>query len=477
MAANEKKQTSGTENRKPDREIAMDIIMGVMEQGEFSHILLRKTFEHHKYLEKNRRKFITRLAEGTIEKTVTLDYILNRYSKIRVDKMKPLIRNILRMSLYQLKFLSGVPESAVCNEAVKLTRKRGFQNLSGFVNGILRNILRAPELAVIPDGASETSVSGLSAAYSMPEWLVKHFLDSYGIELTRNILKGTQEAAEDTWTTVRVNTSKIGLEQAEEMLWQEGVEVQRILLAQGALRIRGYDMLASLSVFRQGMIQVQNVSSILAAQTAGVRPGSVCMDICAAPGGKTLHLADLLQGTGSVISRDISEKKCSLIRENMERAGFRNIKVQVWNALDFDESAVESADLVMADVPCSGLGVLAAKPDIKYRLRPEQLQELAELSQNILNHAVKYIKNGGILLFSTCTVNPGENTRIRQWLIEEQGLVPEDIRPVLSEELLSMGNNRMTAADGYLQLFPSKETDGFFISRFRKTKKVQDNGY
>ncbi len=477
MAANEKKQTGGRENRKPDREIALDIIMGVMEQEEFSHILLRKTFEYHGYLEKNSRKFITRLAEGTIEKAVTLDYILNRYSKIRVDKMKPLIRNLLRMSLYQLKYMSGVPESAVCNEAVKITRKRGFQNLSGFVNGILRNILRSPEQAVIPDGESETSVSGLSVAYSMPEWLVKHFLDSYGMDITRNILKGIQEAAEDTWTTVRVNTSKIGLEQAEKLLLQEGAEVQRTLLARDALRIRGYDTLASLSAFRRGMIQVQNISSILAGQTAGVCSGNVCMDVCAAPGGKTLHLADLLHGTGSVVSRDISEKKCRLIRGNKERAGFQNIKVQVWDALDFDESMAESADLVMADVPCSGLGVMAAKPDIKYRLRPEQLPELAELSQKILNHAVKYIRNGGILLFSTCTLNPGENTKIRQWLIREHSLVPEDIRPMLPEELLCMGNNRITAADGYMQIFPSAETDGFFISRFRKMEKVQNNGY
>lgn len=477
MTVNEKKQTGGMEKRKPDREIALDIIMGVMEQGEFSHILLRKTFDHRGDLEKSSRKFITRLAEGTIEKAITLDYILNRYSKIRVDKMKPLIRNILRMSLYQLKYLSGVPDSAVCNEAVKITRKRGFQNLSGFVNGILRNIIRAPEQAVLPDGESETSVSGLSAAYSMPEWLIKHFLDSYGMDVTRNILKGIQEAAEDTWTTVRVNTSRIGLEQAEDLLLQEGTEVRRTLLAGDALRIRGYDTLAALSVFRQGMIQVQNVSSILAGQIAGVRTGNVCMDVCAAPGGKTLHLADLLRDTGSVISRDISEKKCSLIRENMERSGFRNIKVQVWDATDFDESMAESADLVMADVPCSGLGVLASKPDIKYRLRPEQLQELAELSQKILNHAVKYIRNGGILLFSTCTLSPGENTEIRQWLIKEHGLVPEDIRPMLSEELLRIGNNGTTAADGYLQLLPSAETDGFFISRFRKTEKVRNNGY
>ncbi len=158
MAVNEKKQTGGTESRKADREIALDIIMDVMERGEFSHILLRKTFEHHGYLEKSSRKFITRLTEGTIEKAITLDYILNRYSKIRVDKMKPLIRNILRMSLYQLKYMSGIPESAVCNEAVKITRKRGFQNLSGFVNGVLRNILRTPEQAVIPDGESEIPV-------------------------------------------------------------------------------------------------------------------------------------------------------------------------------------------------------------------------------------------------------------------------------------------------------------------------------
>lgn len=455
-------------NQKSDREIALDIIIGVMEQGEFSHILLRNTFERQRELEKSSRNFITRLTEGTIEKSITLDYILNGYSRVKVNKMKPVIRNILRMSLYQIRYLSGVPDRAICNEAVKLTKKRGFVNLAGFVNGILRNIIRNPEQVAVPEGKEETSISDLSVAYSMPEWIVKHFLDSYGIETTRSILTGTQEHAEDTWTTVRVNTSKAGLIQTEEQLRLEGAEVERTSLADGVLRIRGYDNLISLSAFRKGYIQVQNISSVLAGQIAGVRQGEVCIDVCAAPGGKTLHLADALQGTGVVISRDISEKKCSLIRENLKRTGFKNVKVQVWDALDYDENAAESADIVLADVPCSGLGVMAGKPDIKYRLCPEQLKELANLSHKILNNVVNYIKHGGTLIFSTCTMNPVENTEIRRWLMEEHGLMPQDICPELSEEVLGIGNNRITAADGYIQIYTSKEMDGFFISKFRK---------
>lgn len=470
MVNNQKIKKSGMNKEKSDREIALEIIFGVMEKGDFSHIALRSSFEKYIHLDKTSRNFITRLSEGTIEKTINLDYIINFYSKVKVNKMKPLIRNILRMSVYQIKYMSGTPDSAVCNEAVKLTKKKGFTNLSGFINGVLRNIIRFPEKVVYPSSQENGKdyIKYLSVHYSMPEWIVGLFLNSYGNSITISILEGTMEAAENKNTTVRVNVSRINTLEAEGILKKDGVDVESTNLANHALQISGYNNITTLDAFKKGYIQVQNISSILVGQVAQVKKGDICIDVCAAPGGKSLHLADMLSETGMVISRDISEKKCSLIRENLQRIGFQNMKVEVCDALEFDEKSVETADLVVADLPCSGLGVMAKKPDIKYRLQEEELMKLSNLSQKILNNVVKYIKYGGTLIFSTCTMNPLENTSIRDWLMKEHHLVPVDISLNLSKEVLNLYNNKKTASEGYIQLFTSKDVDGFFISKFRR---------
>lgn len=453
-------------HEKSQRELALDIVLAVLEKQKFSHVVLKETLDMHSYLEKNARGFITRLSEGTIEQVITLDYILNRFSKLKVKKMKPLIRNVLRISLYQIKYMDSIPGSAICNEAVKITKKRGFSNLSGFVNGILREILRHPEKLEIPDMTDE--VQYLSTLYSVPEWLVKHFMQAYGEQQTKSILEGMQLAGQNSITTVRVNTSKISMEAAKEQLapYVETIEVNPYV--ESSFNIKGYDMLLAIPIFANGCLQVQNTSSILVGSLSGVKKGDRCLDICSAPGGKSLHLADLLAGTGEVIARDLSQKKCDLIEENRARSSFTNMKIQVWDALKFDAELENSCDIVVADVPCSGLGVLAEKPDIKYRVQPEELQSLAELSKQILKNAYRYIKPGGTLLFSTCTMNPTENTACREWLLQEFPLKPIAFDTALTKQMLEIGNNRETAKKGYLELFTTDCYHGFFISKFIK---------
>ena len=282
-------------HEKSQRELALDIVLAVLEKQKFSHVVLKETLDMHSYLEKNARGFITRLSEGTIEQVITLDYILNRFSKLKVKKMKPLIRNVLRISLYQIKYMDSIPGSAICNEAVKITKKRGFSNLSGFVNGILREILRHPEKLEISDMTDE--VQYLSTLYSVPEWLVKHFMQAYGEQQTKSILEGMQLAGQNPITTVRVNTSKIGMEAAKEQLapYVETIEVNPYV--ESSFNIKGYDMLLAIPIFANGCLQVQNTSSILVGSLSGVKKGDRCLDICSAPGGKSLHLADLLAGT------------------------------------------------------------------------------------------------------------------------------------------------------------------------------------
>ena len=296
------------------RGLALEVLLEVTEQKEYSHLALRGALEKYQYLEKQDRAFLTRLAEGTVERLLELDYIINRFSKVPVHKMKPVIRGILRMSVYQIKYMDRIPDAAVCNEAVKLAGKKGFSSLKGFVNGVLRNISRNLGTVEYPD---------LSVKYSTPEWIVQQWTDEYGEETARKMLESQYE---ERPITVRVNLHRISRESLMERLASEGVRARKVEGIDCALEISGYDYLAALPSFREGLFQVQDVSSMLAVLKAAPRRGDYCIDVCAAPGGKSLHLADLLGGTGMVEARDLTEYKVQLIEENIARSGMTNIR-------------------------------------------------------------------------------------------------------------------------------------------------------
>lgn len=464
---------------KTGRELALDVIMDVLERGEFSHIVLRKTLDEQETLSKTERSFITRLCEGTIEEKIKLDYVINQYSKTPAGKMKPFIRCLLRMSVYQLLYMDSVPDSAVCNEAVKIARKRKFQNLSGFVNGVLRNISRNRTEIVYPDYRQYSSTSqraeALSVQYSMPQWLVEHFWTNYGEENLITILDGFVAAKNERSISVRVNESKATVESVMESLASQKITVHRSTLCKAGLYIEDFDKLNHIDVFMEGKIQVQNVSSILVGDCSGVKPGDYCLDMCSAPGGKAIHLADLLDGTGSVTARDVSEKKCELIKENARRNRMTNLKVQCHDATVFDETLSHCMDVVLCDVPCSGLGVLASKPEIRYRVKKEEMKVLSEISKKILKIAVQYLKDGGTLLMSTCTLNLEENRLMYEYIIKELGGMPVDLTDCLTDEMLAIGKNRETAKMGYLELFPGRYNDGFFLSRYQIYHKGTNN--
>lgn len=447
------------------RKVVLDILIKILEEERFSHLVLRETLDKYGSLSKTERSFITRLAEGTVERVITLDYVMNHFSKVKVQKMKPVIREVLRMSVYQILYMDNIPDSAVCNEGVKLVKKRGLQGLTGFVNGILRTIIREKDNLPLPDKTDY--IRYYSVKYSVPEWIIQSFLMDYGRDITEKMLDGLYHR-ENKGITVRVNTSKADTGTVIHMLEEQHITVEKSRCAENVLVIQDYEKISSIEAFQKGYIQVQDISSILVGEVSGVKKGDVCIDMCAAPGGKTIHIADKLNGTGKVYARDISEKKVALIRENVERCGVDNVVIQVSDATELIEENVGIADVVIADVPCSGLGVLRKKTDIKYRISPEMIKELSNISQKILNNAVKYLKAGGILIFSTCTMNKVENDENRRWLIEEKGLKPLSMTEDLSDEILNMENNRECAAQGYLQLFITEDYDGFYISKYVK---------
>ena len=331
------------------REIILGILMEIIEDEKHSHVVLRETLEKYQYLEKRDRAFISRTVEGTLEHLLELDYIIEQFSSVKVKRMKPAIRNLLRMSVYQLKYMDSVPDSAVCNEGVKLAQKKGFFNLKGFVNGVLRSVARNMDKVEYPD-AETMPVAHLSILYSMPEWIVKKWLSSYSYETVEQILQAFQEKQP---TSVRMNLNKATKKQIEDSLREQGVSVEEHPYLPYALEISGYNYLKALDAFRNGWIQAQDVSSMLVAEIADPKWGDYCIDVCAAPGGKSLHLADKLKGSGFVEARDVTESKVQLMQENIERTGLINMNAIVADATIFYPSSVEKADVLIADVPCS----------------------------------------------------------------------------------------------------------------------------
>ncbi len=441
------------------RELALGILMEVTRQEEYSHIAIRNVLEKYQYLSKPERAFLTRLTEGTLEWMIHLDYIINQFSSVKVNKMKPVIRNILRMSVYQLKFMDSVPDSAVCNEAVKLAVKKGFRSLKGFVNGVLRNTARNLADVRYPDKSDICSY--LSVMYSMPEWITADWLTVYGAETTERMLRAFLEKEP---LAIRPNLERVTPEELKERLERQGIHVTRADWPEYALRIENYNYLRTIPEFQEGLFQVQDISSMLAVEAAAPREGSICIDVCAAPGGKSLHMAEKLHGTGRVEARDLTDYKTELIRENARRSGVRNLQILKWDACVCHEDSVASADLVLADLPCSGLGVLGKKTDLKYRMTREQQQELMVLQRQILETVQAYVKPGGALIYSTCTIHRGENEENVEWFLEHF-----PFEAVSLEDCLPKGLNEGTASKGYIQLLPGIHAgDGFFIAKFRR---------
>lgn len=444
-----------------EREIVLDILMEVIEGGKYSHIVLREVLEKYQYADKKKRAFITRVSEGTIEHMIELDYMINQYSKVKVKKMKPLIRNLLRSAVYQMKYMDSVPDSAVCNESVKIAVKRGFGGLRGFVNGLLRNISRNLEIIELP--SKDKGAVYYSIKYSLPEWLVEKWLGKYG----EDILEKMGDAfLQDGKTTIRVNRSKCEKQELIIQLESEGVTVDQHPYLEDALEISHYDSLYFMNSFQQGLFQVQDISSMLVSEVANLQEGDYVIDVCAAPGGKALHLADKLNGTGTVEARDLTDYKIQLIQDNIARSQMHNICAVKWDATILDEEAIGKADIVVADLPCSGLGVLGKKTDLKYRIKQEDLNALAVLQRQMLEQVHRYVKIGGVLVYSTCTINESENEENALYIIEELGMEKVEIQPYLCEEL-----RQSVSEDGTLQLLPGvHHSDGFFIAAFKKVR-------
>ena len=314
------------------RELILEALLETDRNGAFSHIVIRNVLEKYQFLPKNERSFFTRVVEGTIEYQLQLDYMLNQFSKVKVRKMKPAIRCILRSAVYQMKYMDAVPDSAACNEAVKLAERKGFRNLKGFVNGVLRTISRNMENITWPDEKKDRMLAW-SVRYSMPQWLIEQWIQDYGKEQTKAMLEAWLQ---EHPTTIRVDTNRISAEKLAERLKEQGICVKQDEELSECLSLSGYDSMGRLEEFQQGLFYIQDKSSMLVAKMAAPKEGDFCIDVCAAPGGKSIHLAQLLHGTGQVEARDLTEYKTNLIKENKERCEVENLSVKQWDATVVD---------------------------------------------------------------------------------------------------------------------------------------------
>lgn len=434
------------------RNDCLNLIIEILENRRPSHLIIAEYLNSHGGLESADRGFVSRLVRGTVERKITLDYVIDSVSSTKTHKCKPAIRNILRMGVYQMLFMN-VPDSAACNESVKLAKKRGFGSLSGFVNANLRAIARlkaecaesgADVIGSLLDREKNIKpVKRLAVAFSVPEWIVGYFISNYGEKRASDAFK---YCLADGGTTVCTVASKIKPEELEDRIKEQGISIAPAAVP-GSFKVSNSGALDLLPEFREGLFFVQDCSSTMAVNQVEFHAGDRVLDLCAAPGGKTMHAADMLLtagGNGTVTSCDISDRKVALIKQNIERCGFTNVNPTVNDATVLREEFIDAFDIVLCDVPCSGLGIIGRKPDIKYNMTPEGQAELVALQRSILDNAVKYVRQGGQFIYSTCTVNKAENQENVDY-IKTLGL-----KCVASRQLL-----------------PGEEgTDGFFFAKF-----------
>lgn len=439
------------------REIALKILYDINEKGAYSNISINKYLEGYELRDVD-KAFITGLVYGTVKWRLTIDWIIEQFSSVKIKKISSWILNILRMGIYQLVFTDKIPVSAAVNESVNLSKKYGHSGSRGYVNGVLRSIARNRDAIKYPDRSGELT-RYLSIKYSHPEWMVNTWIKLYGDEFTEDLLANNNEVPD---FTVRVNTLRVSKSRLIEVLKEQGMEASDGKFVEEAVVIKNPSSISRLEAFKIGYFQVQDESSMLVAKVLDPRPGELIMDVCSAPGGKSTHIAQLMNNEGVVIARDVHEHKIKLIEDSVRRLGLDIIKAEVFDAATIDKNYIEKADRVLVDAPCTGLGIIRRKPDIKWAKNIEDSKEIIELQKKIIATASQYVKPGGTLVYSTCTIGPEENEDVVKWFVSSNiKFTLADISSLLPAALAGP-----TARDGYLQLFPNRDRiDGFFISK------------
>lgn len=434
---------------KTARQTAFEILNRIQKDNSYSNLVL-DSFLDKSELPQVEKSFASALVYGVIERLITLDYELSLYLKQPLKKLKPQVLTVLRMGAYQLLFMDKVPASAAINESVKLTKNNGVTFASGLVNAVLRK--------VNSNGISE--IDDISVKYSAPQWLCDLWINDYGVENAVKLLEATFGSVE---TTIKVNTLKTDVNKLKEILKDEGFEAVESELIKNAMTVSGSGALHKIKAYRDGLFHVQDLASQLCCSALGVTENDIVFDICAAPGGKSFTLAQNMNNSGKIYSMDLYPQRINLIKNGAERLGITNIEATV-NDGEWFNNRLPKADKILCDVPCAGLGVIRKKPEIRYK-DPAEVDKLPELQYSILCVSAKYLKTGGTLVYSTCSLNKEENELIiEKFLSEHSNFKTFTVLPELE---------RYAEKTDYISLMPHLHgCDGFFIAGLRKIKDV-----
>lgn len=426
-----------------NRKTSYLVLVDVETKKAYSNLAIN----HHIIVNKpNSQGFVRELVYGVLENKLTLDYYIDLLVKDGIESLKTPELTIMRMGIYQLGYMDSVPEYAAVNESVVLAKKY-CKSKAGLVNGVLREYLNKKIQLRLPD-RGEDEIRYLSIKYSYAPWIIELWLEHYSVNFVEELLKAGNETPP---MTIRLNWLRIMKEDLVKKLEDRGFETEDGVMCQNALNVKGSRLLES-DMYKLGLFTPQDESSMLVAEKLNPKHGDLVMDVCAAPGGKTTAIAERMNNTGKIIASDIYRRKLDLVDKEAERLGITNIETRSWDATRVDSSMVQKADKVLVDAPCSGLGVVRRKPEIKYKEYTAEMELLPKKQLAILSASSKYVKPGGILLYSTCTVNPKENEKVIEAFLKKN---------------LSFKKVERTL------LLPSVNgTDGFFICVMKKNDSL-----
>lgn len=445
-------------NKKNARQLALEALLMVNVKGGYSNIVLNKVLKKS-YLSRVDMNFMSALFYGVLEKKITLDYIIQHYSKIKFSKISDDVLEILRISLYQLLYMNKVPKSAAVNEGVNLAKSIGKAKATGFINGILRSFVRDDCKIVLPD-KKISQIEYLSVKYSCPVFIINLWIEYYGLDFTIDLLESLSCKSD---LIARVNTLKISSQELQSKFKSKGIVSIPSQFDNNALILNFMGSIEDSEIYQSGLFHIQDISSQICCRMLDAKPGQRVLDVCAAPGGKSLTIAQMMQNKGELFSCDIYDSKLDLLNTSAQRLGINIIKTKKRDAALDKTLEEKSLDRILCDVPCSGLGIIRRKPEIRYKSF-DDLENLYDLQYRILCNSASLLKENGVLIYSTCTLNPKENNKIADKFLEEHNdfkafnlILPDSCLKNDSEPL-----NQHT-------FFPNKEnTDGFFISAFTR---------
>lgn len=441
------------------RETALKILYETHAKEGYLNIIFQNVMRDS-LLKREDRALVKELVSGVQQQMILLDYAIRSYSDIRLKKISPYILEILRLGMYQLYFMDKIPDSAAVNESVRLAKKYGHRASAGFVNALLHCAAREEKPPLPKRKEGETKY--LSVKYSHPEELVRWYIECFGAERAESLLAANNSRPP---LSVRVNTFKITREELAERLRKKGFETLPSEVTDCGLLVSRGGNVEKLSEYQKGYFSMQGQSSQLAALALAPKPGELVLDLCCAPGGKTAHMAELMHNEGNLLASDLHEHRLAAVRENARRLGLSVISAKQMDAQEECEEYLEIADKILLDVPCSGLGIIRRKPDIKYKKNLTDTKELCEIQKKILNICAKYLKIEGEMVYSTCTVNPAENMEIVTEFLQTH----PDFRLVSGASEHMSEKMRQRLEKGYATIMPDEDNcDGFFLCKMKR---------